>query len=141
LTALGQVVELHDVGQRLFRLLQDAPGVTLHCPARVEASAAAKSGQRDAGNGTLKASCWSPRTVRALRWAPVRHELAAAALWQVAVIANVSYRSCTRRAFERFTQHGPLAMLPMSHGRCSLVWCHPQSRRDEVLAGPTNVFV
>ena len=30
--ALGQVVELHDVGQRLFRLLQDAPGVTLHCP-------------------------------------------------------------------------------------------------------------
>ncbi len=33
--ALGQVVELHDVGQRLFPLLQDAPGVTLHCPARV----------------------------------------------------------------------------------------------------------
>ena len=33
--ALGQVVELHDVGLRLFRLLQDAPGVTLHCPARV----------------------------------------------------------------------------------------------------------
>ncbi|RAX29587.1 UNVERIFIED_CONTAM: 2-octaprenyl-6-methoxyphenyl hydroxylase, partial [Escherichia coli] len=28
-------VELHDVGLRLFRLLQDAPGVTLHCPARV----------------------------------------------------------------------------------------------------------
>lgn len=35
-------------------------------------------------------------------------------------------------AFERFTEHGPLAMLPMSQGRCSLVWCHPQSRRDEV---------
>ncbi|MFT2950695.1 FAD-dependent monooxygenase, partial [Klebsiella pneumoniae] len=33
--ALGRVVELHDVGLRLFRLLQDAPGVTLHCPARV----------------------------------------------------------------------------------------------------------
>ena len=34
--ALGQVVELHDVGLRLFRLLQDsASGVTLHCPARV----------------------------------------------------------------------------------------------------------
>ena len=33
--ALGQVVELHDVGLRLFRLLQDAPGVTLHCPSRV----------------------------------------------------------------------------------------------------------
>ncbi|MDQ8575581.1 FAD-dependent monooxygenase, partial [Klebsiella aerogenes] len=32
LSALGQVVELHDVGQRLFSLLGEAPGVTLHCP-------------------------------------------------------------------------------------------------------------
>ncbi len=31
------VVELHDVGQRLFGLLREAPGVTLHCPAKVEA--------------------------------------------------------------------------------------------------------
>lgn len=37
LSALGQVVELHDVGQRLFGLLREAPGVTLHCPAKVEA--------------------------------------------------------------------------------------------------------
>lgn len=33
----GPVVELHDVGQRLFGLLREAPGVTLHCPAKVEA--------------------------------------------------------------------------------------------------------
>ena len=33
--ALGQVVELHDVGLRLFALLRKAPGVTLHCPDRV----------------------------------------------------------------------------------------------------------
>ncbi|RTG77193.1 2-octaprenyl-6-methoxyphenyl hydroxylase, partial [Serratia marcescens] len=33
--ALGQVIELHDAGQRLFALLAKAPGVTLHCPARV----------------------------------------------------------------------------------------------------------
>ena len=35
LAALGQVVELHNVGQRLFALLRKAPGVTLHCPDRV----------------------------------------------------------------------------------------------------------
>ena len=29
------VIELHDAGQRLFALLAKAPGVTLHCPARV----------------------------------------------------------------------------------------------------------
>ena len=33
--ALGQVVELHDVGLRLFALLRKAPGITLHCPDRV----------------------------------------------------------------------------------------------------------
>ena len=42
------------------------------------------------------------------------------------VIANVKTeidpKGC---AFERFTQFGPLAMLPMSEGRSSLVWCHP----------------
>jgi 2-octaprenyl-6-methoxyphenol hydroxylase len=31
-------------------------------------------------------------------------------------------------------------MLPMSHGRCSLVWCHPQSRRDEVLGWSDERF-
>ncbi|MBX4308419.1 hypothetical protein K4G96_22710, partial [Mycobacterium tuberculosis] len=52
---------------------------------------------------------------------------------QIAIIANVSTALPHEgRAFERFTEHGPLAMLPMSQERCSLVWCHPQSRRDEV---------
>ena len=101
--ALGQVVELHDVGLRLFRLLQDAPGITLHCPARV-----------------------------ARRQQPYG---------QVAVIANVATAAEHHgRAFERFTQHGPLAMLPMSDGRCSLVWCHPQDKAEEVKAWSDERF-
>ena len=39
-----------------------------------------------------------------------------------------------------FTQHGPLAMLPMSDGRCSLVWCHPLERREEVLSWSDEKF-
>ncbi|MFN6887207.1 2-octaprenyl-6-methoxyphenyl hydroxylase, partial [Proteus mirabilis] len=35
-------------------------------------------------------------------------------------------------AFERFTQFGPLAMLPMSEGRSSLVWCHPIEKLEQV---------
>ena len=54
---------------------------------------------------------------------------------QVAVIANVTAAVAHQgRAFERFTEHGPLAMLPMSQNRCSLVWCHPLERHDEVLS-------
>ncbi|WNC67736.1 2-octaprenyl-6-methoxyphenyl hydroxylase [Thalassotalea nanhaiensis] len=42
---------------------------------------------------------------------------------QVAIIANVSpSKAHNSRAFERFTEYGPLAMLPMTDGRCSLVW-------------------
>ncbi|STJ27664.1 2-octaprenyl-6-methoxyphenol hydroxylase [Escherichia coli] len=41
---------------------------------------------------------------------------------------------------KRFTQHGPLAMLPMSDGRCSLVWCHPLERREEVLSWSDEKF-
>ena len=45
---------------------------------------------------------------------------------QLAVIANVTTaQPHNNRAFERFTEHGPLAVLPMTQGRCSLVWCHP----------------
>ncbi len=60
---------------------------------------------------------------------------------QLAVIANVATSVAHEgRAFERFTQHGPLAMLPMSDGRCSLVWCHPLERRKSCCRGVTRSF-
>jgi 2-octaprenyl-6-methoxyphenol hydroxylase len=51
---------------------------------------------------------------------------------QVALIANVSTeRPHDFVAYERFTDSGPLALLPMSDGRCSLVWTH---RTEELAA-------
>lgn len=138
LAALGQVVELHDIGQRLFAQLRDAPGITLHCPAKVEdvsrwedgVSITLDNGQTIAGQ-LLVAADGSRSTLGArcgMSWQQQPYE-------QLAVIANVSTASPHEgRAFERFTEHGPLAMLPMSQGRCSLVWCHPQSQRDAVLS-------
>jgi len=134
--ALGQVVELHDVGLRLFRLLQDAPGVTLHCPTRVASfsrSEGAVSVTLENGTvleGQLLVAADGSRsaigTQCGVAWQQQPYG-------QVAVIANVSTAQAHGgRAFERFTQHGPLAMLPMSDGRCSLVWCHAQDKADEV---------
>jgi len=134
--ALGNVVELHDVGLRLFRLLQDAPGVTLHCPARV----ASMKRSEDAVSVTLEngtviegqllvaadGSRSALGTQCGVEWRQQPYS-------QVAVIANVSTAGAhDGRAFERFTEYGPLAMLPMSNGRCSLVWCHPQEKAEEV---------
>lgn len=142
--ALGQVVELHDVGLRLFRLLQDAPGVTLHCPARVasvsrsEASVSVTLENGSVIEGQLLVAADGSRsslgTQCGVEWRQQPYG-------QVAVIANVATAADHNgRAFERFTQHGPLAMLPMSDGRCSLVWCHPQDKAEEVKAWSDERF-
>lgn len=142
--ALGQVVELHDVGLRLFRLLQDAPGVTLHCPARVaNVSRSEEAVSVTLENGTtlegqVLVAADGSRSAIATRFGVQWQQ---EPYGQVGVIANVSTASAHNgRAFERFTQHGPLAMLPMSHGRCSLVWCHPQEKADEVLGWTDDRF-
>ncbi|POT56670.1 2-octaprenyl-6-methoxyphenyl hydroxylase [Citrobacter amalonaticus] len=136
--ALGQVVELHDVGLRLFALLRKAAGVTLHCPDRV----ASVSRTQEQVNVTLENGDIVSGDVLVAADG-TRSALATAcgvdwqqASWeQLAVIANVATAVPHQgRAFERFTEHGPLAMLPMSEGRCSLVWCHPLDKRDEVMA-------
>jgi 2-octaprenyl-6-methoxyphenol hydroxylase (EC 1.14.13.-)/2-octaprenyl-3-methyl-6-methoxy-1,4-benzoquinol hydroxylase (EC 1.14.13.-) len=138
LPALGQVVELHDVGERLFALLRKAPGVTLHCPARVEnffRSQENVSVSLDNGmtlSGKLLVAADGSRSALGeqcgIAWQQQPYD-------QLAVIANVvTSMPHGGRAFERFTEHGPLAMLPMSDGRCSLVWCHPLENRDEVLS-------
>jgi len=49
--------------------------------------------------------------------------------YQSAIIANVSTEKPHQgRAFERFTDEGPIALLPMSENRCSLVWTHDTSQ-------------
>ncbi|WP_061707272.1 2-octaprenyl-6-methoxyphenyl hydroxylase [Pseudenterobacter timonensis] len=142
--ALGQVVELHDVGLRLFRLLQDAPGVTLHCPARVASFTRrddSVSVTLDDGSlieGKLLVAADGTRSELATR---CKIEWNEQPYGQCAVIANVSTALPHEgRAWERFTEHGPLAMLPMSHGRCSLVWCHPLEKADEVLGWSDERF-
>ncbi|WP_318370194.1 2-octaprenyl-6-methoxyphenyl hydroxylase [Enterobacter sp.] len=142
--ALGQVVELHDVGQRLFTLLKRAPGVTLHCPARVrdftrtaeQVSVTLENG--DTLNGQLLVAADGSRSSLGaqcgITWQQTPYQ-------QVAVIANVTTSAAKPgRAFERFTAHGPLALLPMSQGRYSLVWCHAKDKQQEVMAWSDEKF-
>lgn len=135
-SALGQVVELHEVGQRLFSRLKNAPGVTLRCPDKVASvertrdrvCVALESGEQltchllvaaDGSHSRVAAAC-------GVQWQSADYQ-------QVAVIANVSTQVAHQgRAFERFTEFGPLALLPMSAGRSSLVWCHPLAQKDVV---------
>lgn len=136
LPALGNVVELFDTGQRLFRRLKSAPGVTLRCPDSV--ASVSRSAERvqvtlhsgEQLSGALLVAADGSRSALAaacgIRWQREDYQ-------QLAVIANVSTQLPHQgRAFERFTEHGPLALLPMSGNRLSLVWCHPAAAEATV---------
>ncbi|KFK93889.1 MULTISPECIES: 2-octaprenyl-6-methoxyphenyl hydroxylase [unclassified Serratia (in: enterobacteria)] len=134
--ALGQVIELHDAGQRLFTLLAKAPGVTLHCPAKVvdvlrtedQAEVQLDNGRRLSGQLLVAADGSRSALAQAchVQWQQSDYP-------QFATIANVTTSQAPLgRAFERFTRYGPLALLPMSQGRSSLVWCHAREDRAQV---------
>ncbi|MCW8831909.1 MAG: 2-octaprenyl-6-methoxyphenyl hydroxylase [Colwellia sp.] len=64
---------------------------------------------------------------------------------QVALIANVATeKSHQNKAFERFTDFGPIAMLPLTElngqSRCSLVWTMTPEQSEAVLALSDEAF-
>lgn len=61
---------------------------------------------------------------------------------QSAVIANLTpQRPHEGVAYERFTPSGPMAVLPMSGGRCALVWTVPSEAEREVLGLDDDAFL
>ena len=44
-------------------------------------------------------------------------------------------------AWQRFTEHGPLALLPLADGRSSIVWSQPAERADRLLAMDQDGFL
>lgn len=143
--ALGQVIELFDAGQQLFELLRKAPGVTLHCPAKVEhlrrtddhAEIELVNGQRLKGQLVVAADGSGSPLAQACHIQWQQRDYA-----QFATIANITTSQLPLgRAFERFTHHGPLALLPMSNGRSSLVWCHARDQHEQVAGWSDEHFL
>lgn len=148
--ALGQVIENRCIGTALWRALLATERIDLLCPARlkgldnadaegitVRVCDAAGEAHRlrarlvvgaDGGNSVL----------RGLLSVDVHR----ADYGQSAVIANVTpQRGHHNVAYERFTASGPLACLPMSNGRCNVVWTCDPVRAEELLAGGDADFL
>lgn len=147
--ALGYVVENRALGAALWQALEGRENVSLIAPARV-ASVENSEGSVRLG---LERDGQSPATIDAALIvgadganSVVRRVLELGeSVWeygQQAVIANVSTsREHGNEAFERFTRTGPLALLPMTQGRCSLVWTLDSSGAEEVAGLDDDQFL
>lgn len=128
--ALGYVLANRVLGTALWARLAQAPALEILCPARVDAVAreADRIGlQVSTGEGTTREL--SARLLVAADGAQssIRRALGIeATTWdygQTAIITNVATRKFHDHvAYERFTPKGPLAVLPLADGRCTVVW-------------------
>lgn len=138
LEALGYVVELADVGQIYAQKMQQSPHIELFCPSAVQ--------QVERSMDKVTVTLNDQRTIQAKLLVAADGAISTCCeqigliqqehdFEQVAVIANVvSSKAHQGRAFERFTADGPVALLPMSDNRLSLVWCLPPAKAQQVFS-------
>ncbi len=138
LAALGWIVEIPALRLSLWQQLEATPGIRLLCPEQID--------DFDPRGGTLRVSLASGQTLvtRLLIAADgARSPLRTRAgieidEWhynQHALIAPVGTRTPNPGvAWQRFTEDGPLALLPLPDGRSSIVWSQASAlaleRRD-----------
>jgi 2-octaprenyl-6-methoxyphenol hydroxylase len=141
LSALGFVVVNRVMGAALWRRLSAEPSITVLAPAKVQSMQLQPHGQRiecamegevriveaklaiaaDGARSTLRQSAG----ISSSTW---DYE-------QVALVSNVlSQHFHDHVAYERFTDAGPLALLPLTEGRLGVVWTFRPETAKEMTA-------
>lgn len=139
--ALGYVVPNRAIGRSLWAALESFANIRMFCPARLESlldrGDSIQVGLIDEDGNTIELH---GRLVAAADGAQsvVRKILGIdATVWdygQTAIISNVTTEKPHQNvAYERFTAHGPMAVLPMTEGRSALVWTVPSEQAEEIL--------
>ncbi|MBK1648645.1 UbiH/UbiF/VisC/COQ6 family ubiquinone biosynthesis hydroxylase [Rhabdochromatium marinum] len=141
---LGHIVENRVTRLALWEQLEQAPTISLLCPAKVE--------RFECGSETTQLHLSDGRTLSAglLIGADGRDSRVRAALGiscdlllydQHAIVATVEPEHWHREtAWQRFLPTGPLAFLPLADGRCSIVWSAEQHRAETLLALDDSAF-
>jgi 2-octaprenylphenol hydroxylase len=142
---LGHIVEDNLLRTTLADVLAAAPNAELTLGAELESI---EVGRREAivrlrnggsARGTLVvAADGSDSAVRRLLDLPVMSH----SYEQTAVVTHVaSALSHRETAWQRFLPGGPLAFLPLSDGRSSVVWSLPSERAERLIAAEPDAFV
>ena len=127
--ALGYVLENRSIGQQLYAAIKESQNISLFCPA--ELNTLQQDGDKVsievlAGGKTrtltaellVAADGNNSQVMQLLNIGSSRKDYA-----QSALITNITPgKKHDNVAYERFTEDGPLAFLPMAENRCSVVW-------------------
>ncbi|WP_129775022.1 2-octaprenyl-6-methoxyphenyl hydroxylase [Peristeroidobacter soli] len=141
LSSLGYVVVNRVMGAALWRRLQAEPSITVLAPAKVQSmqlqpharriECAMDDGVRIVEAKLAIAADGARSTVR-------QSAGIGSSTWdyeQVALVSNVlSQHFHDHVAYERFTNAGPLALLPLTEGRLGLVWTFSPETAKEMTA-------
>ena len=156
--ALGYVVETRVIGKALFDSLNKQKNVTLIAPAKLKnfdlsADCASADIEITDSNNLVESKTLTAKllvaadgddsVVRRLSGVRIKQRN----YEQSAVIANIATdQRHNNQAFERFTDSGPLALLPMAatddeKNRYSLVWTINNSEQEEMMAWDDETFL
>ena len=151
--ALGYVVPTRTLGGELHRRLRDSAAITLHCPATAErlraresdivVSLAADADTHNAPSTTLSARL---AVLADGGRSPLARQMGIQSgttdYRQSAILSVVATdRDHLGRAYERFTDEGPLALLPHSERRYAVVWSTARERVAARMALSDAAFI
>ena len=144
--ALGYVIPTRTLGHALTERLRNNPRVDYRCPAEVN------SIDHDPQNSSIRVEVAGEQFSSSL---VVLADGGRSSLGQSmglkskekqydkeALIGIVGVdRDQDATAYERFTRHGPLALLPLDERRYALAWTLPKAQASEMVTLPERVFL
>jgi 2-octaprenyl-6-methoxyphenol hydroxylase len=143
--ALGYVVPTRALGRALTRRMQHSSGITLFCPATAESVESRPDGVQVHASGNI---CLQGPLLaltdggRSSLGAQAGLELRTRRYPRVALVTIVGIsRAHHHRAYERFTRHGPLALLPMHGQRMAVAWTLPKAQAEALQATADDSFL
>ncbi|MEJ2761304.1 MAG: 2-octaprenyl-6-methoxyphenyl hydroxylase [Gammaproteobacteria bacterium] len=144
--ALGHVAPARELGRALLQGVEAAANVELLCPAAVAAARPGLDRVRLEFHDDIPDLGCRLLVVADGSRSALRESLGMAAAvkdyGQTAVVAAVSPELPHRNwAFERFTDTGPLALLPLRENRCVLVYTVPTGEEHGLLAAGDEEFL
>ena len=146
--ALGYVAENRVLGDVLYQRLANNPDVLMHCPAELlnlqqqNDSVSVRYTENDKEHEltaglVIVADGVSSKTRDMLQIGTSRQDYQ-----QSAVITNITPGQPHQNvAYERFTDTGPLAFLPLTGHRCSVVWTVPSEQAEDLAALDDEAFL